>query len=194
VDVVMTDESEVPGWVMEWRRRTGRHLRIQPSVPADVDRIRAIARLTGHTVLVPRVALRSAGPRRVVAAVGELPEDTHVLTEAANAAAEIDGSLLLVHAVPLSFGERSVGLDAALARGRRVLAAATRRLAADAPDLVVEAELRRARPHELVGEELDADLLVIGGPRAQAAGGLGLVATSAIQHAPCPVLVAPRRN
>jgi nucleotide-binding universal stress UspA family protein len=50
----------------------------------------------------------------------------------------------------------------------------------------------RAWPHEIVGELLDADLLVLGGPRAGTAGRVGLVAGSAVRHAPCAVLLAPR--
>ena len=63
-------------------------------------------------------------------------------------------------------------------------------------------QLLRVRPHELVGEALDADLLVVGGPRTDTgrptAGRRsspavsGLVAHSALHHAPCPVLLAPR--
>jgi nucleotide-binding universal stress UspA family protein len=53
------------------------------------------------------------------------------------------------------------------------------------------------RPYELVGEALHADLLVVGGARTdRTAGGPGsgpgLVAHSALHHAPCPVLLTPR--
>jgi nucleotide-binding universal stress UspA family protein len=44
----------------------------------------------------------------------------------------------------------------------------------------------------MVGELLDADVLVIGGPRAGRSGRLGLVAESATVHAPCAVLVVRR--
>jgi nucleotide-binding universal stress UspA family protein len=50
----------------------------------------------------------------------------------------------------------------------------------------------RVRPHELVGEGLDADLLVLGGPRHRIPARVGLVGCSAVQHAPCPVLLAAR--
>jgi nucleotide-binding universal stress UspA family protein len=56
----------------------------------------------------------------------------------------------------------------------------------------VKTWLARVRPHELVGEELDADLLVVGGPRADVPDRLGLVARSALHHAPCAVLLIPR--
>ena len=69
-------------------------------------------------------------------------------------------------------------------------------------ELIPSTQLLRVRPHELVGEELDADLLVVGGPRTEHGaterrgsvqpGGMGLVAHSALHHAPCPVLLAPR--
>jgi nucleotide-binding universal stress UspA family protein len=59
----------------------------------------------------------------------------------------------------------------------------------------VEVALVRAWPHEILGERLDADLLVLGGPRAGSndrVGLVGLVAASAVRHAPCAVLLAPR--
>ena len=55
-----------------------------------------------------------------------------------------------------------------------------------------EVALIRAWPHEIVGELLDADLLVLGGPRSESNGQIGLVAASALRHAPCAVLLAPR--
>ena len=55
-----------------------------------------------------------------------------------------------------------------------------------------EVALVRSWPHEIVGELLDADLLVLGGPRTGSNGRIGLVATSALRHAPCAVLLAPR--
>jgi nucleotide-binding universal stress UspA family protein len=97
-----------------------------------------------------------------------------------------------VHCVPLSFGERSVGLTDALARGHDVLDTAVAQLATDAPEVTVVPRLLRMHPHELVGEGLDADLLVLGGPRHRIPARVGLVGGSAVQHAPCPVLLAPR--
>jgi nucleotide-binding universal stress UspA family protein len=52
----------------------------------------------------------------------------------------------------------------------------------------VEVALVRAWPHEILGERLDADLLVLGGQRAGSndrVGLVGLVAASAVRHAPC---------
>jgi nucleotide-binding universal stress UspA family protein len=106
-----------------------------------------------------------------------------------------------VHAVPCSFGERSVDLAGAVAHGRRLLDAAAAHAEALRAGLVPNTQLLRVRPHELVGEALDADLLVVGGPRtgprtdhpgSVQPGGLSLVAHSALHHAPCPVLLTPR--
>jgi nucleotide-binding universal stress UspA family protein len=131
------------------------------------------------------------GPR-IVAAVRELPDDEPVLVEAAAVSRRLHGALVLLHAVPLSFAERSVGLDGALERGRRVLDEATARILA-AGAAPPRTYLVRMWPHELVGEQLEADLLVIGGPRPRPPRRLGLVAGSALAHAPCPVLLVPRR-
>ena len=138
------------------------------------------------------VLLRTGGPRpRVVAALGELPGDEPVLAEAVAAARRLDGELVVLHAVPVSFAQRSVGLDRAVHCGNRMLAEAAS-FAAAAGWAPKEAQLVRMRPHELVGERLEADLLVIGGPRGGGHRRLGLVTGSAIGHAPCALLVVPR--
>jgi nucleotide-binding universal stress UspA family protein len=142
-----------------------------------------------------RVGLRGAAggdPPRVVAAVRELPDDEPVLAEAVAVSRKLGGTLVLLHAVPLSFAERSVGLDRALEHGRRVLDDATARVVA-AGAAPPRTRLMRMWPHELVGERLDADLLVIGGPRPRPPRRVGLVASSALAHAPCSVLLVPRR-
>jgi nucleotide-binding universal stress UspA family protein len=120
-----------------------------------------------------------------------------VVADAVACAAAVDGALTFVHAVPRSFAERSVDLDGAVAHGLRLLDAAVAESVALRPALVPATQLLRVRPHELVGEALDADLLVVGGARSGGPGsvqpgGLGLVAHSALHHAPCPVLVTPR--
>jgi nucleotide-binding universal stress UspA family protein len=140
-------------------------------------------------VLVARPDAERAGPPRVLAAVRELPGDLAVLDEAADVAAELDAELVIAHAVPLSFGEHSVGLDAAVDRGRGMLDVARRRVAHHAPQLRVSTSLTRRWAHELLGEDVDADLVVLGG---RGAAELGLVARTAVRHAPCPVLVVPR--
>jgi len=75
---------------------------------------------------------------------------------------------------------------------RALLSAAARLLGDEAPDVSVVTRLVRAHRHELVGEELDTGLLVVGCPRRDRDDGLGLVARSALHHATCPVLVVPR--
>jgi hypothetical protein len=191
--VVMAHEPDVPAWVARAYRRSGRQVRIEPAPGNPEDRLLTVAALAGRSVLVvgPPGDVR-AGTGRVVAAVRDLPSDAAVLTEAALAAAVLDAAVVPVHCVPLSFGERSVGLTDALARGHDVLEAAAAQLTADAPGLTVLPRLLRVRPHELVGEGLDADLLVLGGPRHRIPTRVGLVGCSAVQHAPCPVLLAAR--
>jgi nucleotide-binding universal stress UspA family protein len=130
--------------------------------------------------------------RQVTAALHDLPDDEPVLAAAADTARRVGGPLVLTHALPVSFAEHSVGLRSALAHAHHVLDASARRLAAENPDLIVEARLLRAHPHELVGENLDTGLLVIGGPRRGFTDGLGLVARAALNHATCPVLIVPR--
>ena len=101
---------------------------------------------------------------------------------------------MVVHGVPVSYGERSVGLDGAVARGHRLLEAARRRLEDEVPGAPVVTRLERAHPHEIVTEEA-AGLLVVGGPAAEAPYGphrFGPVTSSAVHHAPCAVLVVPR--
>ncbi len=155
------------------------------SVPAF-----AVAVLLGGTW--PAAADADGRGPRIVAAVRELPDDEPVLVEAVAVSRRLHGALVLLHAVPLSFAERSVGLDGALERGRRVLDEATARILA-AGAALPRTHLVRMWPHELVGERLEADLLVIGGPRPRPPRRLGLVAGSALAHAPCPVLLVPRR-
>ncbi len=188
----------VPGWVSQWCRARGRELLPVDDVPSTAGdepgrtrHARVVAAFPGRTVLVqPEMGHRDAPPVRVVAALRRLPEDAHVLGDAAEAAAQLAVPLTILHAVPLSFGERSVGLEEALDRGRRVLRTAVRQAGAGEPALELASQLLRARPHELVGDLGDDALLVIGGPRQR--GAVGLVTNSALHHAPCPVLVAAR--
>jgi nucleotide-binding universal stress UspA family protein len=130
-----------------------------------------------------------------------MPDDGAVVADAVECADAVGAALTFVHAVPCSFGERSVDLAGAVARGQHLLDTAACAAEALSAGLSPTTQLLRVRPHELVGEALDADLLVIGGPRtvrrtdhrgSVQPGGLGLVAHSALHHAPCPVLVTPR--
>jgi hypothetical protein len=190
--VVMAQKPDVPAWVARACRRSGRQVRIEPAAGTAENRLRTVAALAGRSVLVVGPHDAGTGTGRVVAAVRDLPSDAAVLAEAAAAAIELDAAVVPVHGVPLSFGERSVGLTDALARGHELLDAAVAQLTADAPGLTVLPRLLRVRPHELVGEGLDADLLVLGGPRHRIPARVGLVGCSAVQHAPCPVLLAAR--
>ncbi|ODU27270.1 MAG: hypothetical protein ABS80_03740 [Pseudonocardia sp. SCN 72-51] len=80
----------------------------------------AVDRRAGGPVLFLRRA-GAAAPRRVVAAVQEHDADAPVVEAAVPAAETFGARLRLVHAVPRSFGERSVGPSEAADRGRRLL-------------------------------------------------------------------------
>jgi nucleotide-binding universal stress UspA family protein len=204
--VVVGDSSGTPDWVVDWCRRSGRWLRrqhlpvaAQGELPASVQPVGEIAEIMaaaarrGAAVLaVSRPAPVRSGPRRVVAAVQTLPADAPVLAGAAAIALHMGAELVVAHGVPTSFAERSVGLEAAVDNARRLLEAAVVEANDAVSGLTVKPCLLRVRPHEMVGEGLDADLLVLGGPRMSSPGGLGLVACSALHHAPCPVLLVPR--
>jgi nucleotide-binding universal stress UspA family protein len=202
-------DFEVPEWAARWARSSGwdlrRHADAGPGAAA------AAAGPGARTLLLrpgtPASARREQQRPHVVAAVAALPDDEAVVADAVDCASAAGAALTFVHAVPCSFGERSVDLDGAVARGQRLLDAAASHAEVLRAGLTPATQLLRVRPHELVGEALDADLLVIGGPRAMQwgtahpgadhrgsvqPGGLGLVAHSALHHAPCPVLLTPR--
>jgi nucleotide-binding universal stress UspA family protein len=176
--VVVVEGEAVPEWVVRWCGRGGRTVRAGT----------ALALRTGESVIVLREGPFAERPR-IVAALRSLPDDAAVLADAFDAAVHLRGSLTVVHGVPLSFGERSVGLPDALRRGEDLLLEARVLVEAAGEDVPVDTRLVRAWPHELVGEQLDADLLAVGGP---AIDGVGLVAATAVRHAPCPVLVVAR--
>jgi nucleotide-binding universal stress UspA family protein len=157
-----------------------------------VPELAARAARQGSAVLLVHAPATDRPERRIVVAVRRLPEDAPVVEEAARCAASIDARLEVVHAVPTSFAEKSVGLADALDHGRTVLALTAEYARRSEPALQVDVRLVRARPHEVVGERLDSDLLVLGGPRPGTDGALGLVALSALHHAPCSVLLVPR--
>ena len=189
--VVATGPAGVPAWVRRWCRRADRSLRAEPGAGEQ-----AAALADGAALLLTRGSTGVPTPATVVAAVRELPADAPVLAAAADAARHLGGTVLAVHAVPLSFGERSVGLADAVERGRDTLDAAADLLGpTGVPAQVV---LVRRWPHEIVGEEAGAGLLVVGGTvhddgaRHDPLVPFGPVTRSAAQHAPCPVLVVPR--
>lgn len=205
--VAVVDETAgAPGWAVSWDRRSGREFEVYPidvsvglpGIPvADrcarlATRIAALVNPPEATaVLVTRGTLARSRTPRVVAAIRRLPADDAVIAVAVDAAGLLGAGLSIAHAVPTSFAERSVGLAEALDRGSRILDDALDRASTLAPDLAITAGLVRTHPHELVGEDLDADLLVLGGPRVGPRSRLGLVVRSALHHAPCPVLLVP---
>jgi len=196
---------EVPDWVLRWCARDARevHRWTVPggsAAPVSTERVRAIADIaagaarSGSPVLVmPATPQLRRTPRNVVAAVRRLPDDAPALGDAAACAAQMGADLVIAHGLPASFGERSVGLDAAARDATRLLDDAAAAAVESEPGLAVRTRLARVQAHELVGEALDADLLVLGGPRVDDPGPIGLVARSALFHAPCPVLLVPRR-
>ena len=137
------------------------------------------------------VSVGNAAPR-VVAAVQELPDDADVLADAAACAGVLDGAVMVLHGTPVSFAERSVGLDSALTSGLDTLDAGVRFLADHRFGVRATSRLVRAHPHELVNDRLEANLLIVGGSRVGGIPGLGRVARSAVRHAPCPVVITPR--
>jgi len=183
---LVVNASGVPPWVEGWCDRSGRTVAARPA-----DAV-AIATGAGDSVLIPRAEPPRASRPRVVAALRSLPDDACVLVDALDAAAHLNGLLVVLHGVPLSFGERSIGRAEAVDRGHDLLHDARALVEGAHTGVAVEAALVRAWPHEIVGELLDADLLVLGGPRGGSCDRLGLVAGSAVRHAPCAVLLAPR--
>jgi nucleotide-binding universal stress UspA family protein len=203
------EEQDAPTWAQTWARLWGWQLRwytgIGPAAAAAAAApgLRALLLRPDTPASVPHAEERRP---HVVAALQDLPDDAAVIKDAVRCAAGCGAALTFVHAVPRSFGQRSVDLDKAVAHGIRLLDTAVRQATAQAvrlhAELIPSTQLLRVRPHELVGEELDADLLVVGGPRTEHGaterrgsvqpGGLGLVTHSALHHAPCPVLLTPR--
>ena len=197
-------EFEIPEWATRWARSSGWELRRYTNGGPGAA---AAAAGPGVRALLLRpgtpASARQEQKRRphVVAAVAAMPDDGAVVADAVEFAEAVGAALTFVHAVPCSFGERSVDLAGAVARGQHLLDTAACAAEALSAGLSPATQLLRVRPYELVGEALDADLLVIGGPRtvrptdhrgSVQPGGLGLVAHSALHHAPCPVLLTPR--
>ena len=127
-DVLVIDDGGSPDWLLGWCRRSGRQMReIALPQPSGADLL-TIADLVvteahnGTAVLVARPQPVVARAPRVVAALRDLPDDADVLALAAENAAHMGATLTVAHAVPASFGERSIGLSSALERGWRLLA------------------------------------------------------------------------
>jgi nucleotide-binding universal stress UspA family protein len=198
-EVVVLTAAEPPAWLGRWCRATGRHPRAAPVLAGGfgaggtgpVELAVSNARL-GSAVLLHRAPWCGADAQRIAVGVKTLPDDGDAVVAAAQCAVAMDADLVVLHAVPTSFAERSVGLGAAIDRGHALLAHATRVAHRAAPAVGVTVQLMRALPHEIVGESLDANLLVLGGHRPVTYGALGLVALSALHHAPCSVLLVTR--
>ncbi|MDT7661599.1 MAG: hypothetical protein QOD04_1155 [Pseudonocardiales bacterium] len=197
--VVLTAEPDPPGWAVDWCHWSGRELRTRHrsgrprhSPPATFGQ--DVADLVGVPVLVVRPTPPRQGPAHVIAAIGGLPDDADVLANAEQSAVYLGASLVIVHGVPRSFAERSVGLDSAVERGRQLLETATRHANQAVPGLEVTSRLLRAHPHELVGETFGAELFVVGVPATRCLSSLDRTATSALGGAHCPILLVPRHR
>lgn len=192
-------------WARRWGRAAGYELtRRSPSPhtaidggPTVVGRDRLasdIAELNavGDSVLVHRYPAYLPRCENTVAALHDLPEDEAVLLHAAACASALARPLLLVHAVPVSFAERGVGLAEAVAHGQKMLDTGMAVVTAKEPEVNVTTRLLRARPHEIVTAGVSTALLVMGGARTRARGSLGMVALSALHHLSCLVLLVAR--
>jgi universal stress protein family protein len=192
----LTRSPALPSWVSRWcaRRRIRVHPRqIEPATPpwAPLRLLNALDRLPDRMVLIDRAVAACPDTATVVAAIDELPQDQNVLAAAIECATELDATLVLAHAVPLSFGERSVGLAEAESRGTDLLHRAAEQASAEAPWLTITTRQVRTHPHELVSGHLEADLLVLGRPSHPRDTGHGLVALSALTSGSCPLLLVP---
>jgi nucleotide-binding universal stress UspA family protein len=197
--VVVSGSPNLPAWIREWSDRAGTDVRVRTVPvgapghrPALSDVVAAITASPADRVLVVPPEPPDRPVRDVTAALHDLPDDAPVLAAAADTARHLGGTLVLTHGLPISFAERSVGLRTALDHGHHLLDDAAQQLDDDAPGVRVVTRLVRAHAHELVGEDLDTGLLVIGGPRRHVPDALGLVARTALHHAVCPVLIVPR--
>lgn len=204
LELIGHPDLPVPRWTRSWCAQTGFDLvrfptAAEPAIDLEPEASGwprvilevAAATAAGGTVLVRRPSWLGPGAP-VVAAVEDLPDDTDVLVDAAACAAALGVPLRLVHAVPVSFAERSIGLDTAVSHGRAVLDAAVSLATARRPAVETTTTLLRVHPYELVNSGLDAEVLVVGGSRIGPSRRLGRVAISAIQHAGCSVMVVPR--
>ena len=150
-----------------------------------------VARSCGSTVVV-RFPSQGSSNVRVVAAIGRLPEDELVLRWAAEFAAGPGGELVLAHAVPLAFGERSCQLAEAEDAGLALLRHAAGTVGGKWRGLAIRTELARGHPHDLLANPLGADLLVMGDYPAAAGEPPGALVRTALHHAPCTVMVTAR--
>ncbi|GJF02420.1 universal stress protein [Pseudonocardia sp. D17] len=189
VVVIAREPDTVPSWVRSWTRHLGTVLHTT-AANGTAAAVSAAGRALEGLVLILRATSCAGGaetPQLVVAAVQDDAWDRPVVDTAASVADLCHARLRVLHAVPRAFGERSVGLAEAVDRGRQLVGAAVAR-----SGITATGQLVRAWPHEVLDETLEADLLVVGGPRPGSAAELGPTARAALFHAPCPVLVVPR--
>jgi nucleotide-binding universal stress UspA family protein len=196
--VVFGDADPLPAWVERWDDRVGGRRRVVvsrtrrglPTTSGAWDDLHAVERAAGTMVLVlPHTVI---APRRIVVAVQDLPADEPVLHAAADAARALGAPVLVVHAVPTSFGERSIGLSEAVGRGEELVALGAQIIRRRCRTALVHRVLVREWPHEAVTDSLEADVLILGGPHRITRTGLGLTARAAVAHAPGSVLLVPR--
>jgi nucleotide-binding universal stress UspA family protein len=128
----------------------------------------------------------------VVATISRLPDDEPVLRWAAEFAAGPGDELVLAHAVPLAFGERSCQLAEAEHAGLALLRRAAETIGEHWLAPPIRTELARVHPHDLLANPLGADLLVMGSDAAAEGEAPGALVRTALHHAPCTVMVTPR--
>src|SRR4029078_9953061 len=113
--------TTVPTWVRRWCDRSRRSVAARPAdagaaaatagvaAPPRPAAAVAAAAPAGDSVLIPRADPPAARRPRVAVALRDLPDDASALVDAFNAATHLGGKLTVLHGVPLSFGERTVG-------------------------------------------------------------------------------------
>jgi hypothetical protein len=140
--VVVSETSDLPPWIRGWWRGAGRDLEVHcvpATVPghrlAPVHLLSEIAELLADPVLVIQPGSDGTGLPEVIAALHDLPDDAPVLAAVADIAQHLGSPVVLIHGLPVSFAERSVGLRPAMQHGRRLLDAAARRRDGSSPTL-----------------------------------------------------------
>jgi nucleotide-binding universal stress UspA family protein len=187
---VLTDRQRPQDVVtLGWRGATSGSICAPTSIGATV--LDVVTRSRGATVVV-RFPTLCGSNARVVAAIGRLPDDEPVLRWAAEFAAGPGDELVLAHAVPLAFGERSCQLAEAERAGVALLRRAAEMIGSNRPGPPIRTELARVHPHDLLANPLGADLLVMGNHPATAGEPPGALVRAALHHAPCTVMVTPR--
>ncbi|MGO4635788.1 universal stress protein [Streptomyces sp. 2RAF24] len=158
----------------------------------------AVASDAATPVVVVRGAADPAEEGAVLAGVRDA-DDLDCAREAAREARLRKAPLRLLHVWAMA---SHVGVRAGLSGGTRETARAhvraeneiAERLREEFPELTLLADGEKSHsvPDALVDASRDADLLVVGGPRAP--GHLGRTSLALLQHAHCPVELIPRRG